>query len=323
MACCCEVADIFITLLVMAGAANKPRIVILANVDKPQVVDALAGLRPWLAERAETVAEPMLPGLTAERAAELIGTGGADLGLVLGGDGTMLAQARTLVELDMPLVGINFGKLGFLAEFSLDDFKEHWPLIASGKCPTSERVLIEATVFDNSAADVWVRDGDSHVARFHMLGTNEAVIAAGEPYRMIDLELAIDPDGDRSAGTVFSGDGVIISTASGSTAYNLAAGGPIVSPGIDALCITPICPHSLAFRPIIVNAACRIHLRVQRSNEGTTLAIDGQQSTSLETGQQVVVHRYLKTVRLLHHPRINYWQMLAKKMHWAVRPGRP
>jgi NAD+ kinase len=113
-----------------------------------------------------------------------------------------------------------------------------------------------------------------------------------------------------------------MATPSGSTAYNLSAGGPIISPGIDAICITPLCPHSLAFRPIVVNATSNIWLHIMRANEGTTLVIDGQDSIHIQTGQQFMIRGYEQALNLVQNPDITYWQMLAKKLNWAARPRR-
>jgi NAD+ kinase len=155
---------------------------------------------------------------------------------------------------------------------------------------------------------------------FTGLAMNDAVITAGPPYRMIEVEIGIDPMSPQTEGTTFSGDGVIVATPSGSTAYNLAAGGPIVSPDVDAFTIVPICPHSLAFRPIVVNSRSIVQLRMHRANEGTTLVIDGQKPVSLSEGQRVYIRRHGKALHLIEHPTRSYWQMISRKLHWAARP---
>lgn len=300
--------------------SRRPRLILLANHSKPHVVAALADLRPWLGERADVLTEPDLSKLQSV-STDLPEAAQADLALVLGGDGTLLSQARWLADYDVPLVGVNFGKLGFLAEFSPADLKTYWPQITSGGCPSSQRLLIEV-LLHRGAGHSWSIQGTQGASSI-TLGLNDAVISSGPPFRMIDLELAVDPATPEHRGTLLSGDGVIVATPSGSTAYNLSAGGPIVSPGIEALCITPICAYSLAFRPIVVNASSTVHLRVCRANAGTTLVIDGQELVGLQTGDEVVVRRYGRRLTLLHHPKIDFWQMLAQKMKWAVRPGSP
>ncbi len=293
------------------------RVLILANRSKPMVVEALEELRPWLAARATIVAEPDVCELSSLNAVDLPH---ADLSLVLGGDGTMIAQARNMVDLGIPMLGVNFGKLGFLAEFSLSDLKTHWETVVSRRCRATRRLLIDVQVYADGQSDwVDVREPGAE-PRFRSLAMNDAVVTAGPPYRMIEMDLAIDPLASEDVATTFSGDGAIVATPSGSTAYNLAAGGPIVTPAIDALCVTPLCPHSLAFRPLVVNAACCVHLRLRQANTGTTLVIDGQVSTNISEGEQVVIRKYPRQLTLIQNPALDYWRMLAKKLHWAARP---
>ena len=293
------------------------RIVILANKQKPQVTEALREFRPWLAERVVIAAEWDTALMDSEAVRSLPA---ADLALVLGGDGTMLSQARALADRGMPLMGINFGKLGFLAEYSIADAKRHWDAIQAGECRTSRRMMVDVALYPGGAPE-WGGDGEPMPAPvFQDLAMNDVVVTAGPPYRMIEIELAIEPATSRTSATTFSGDGVIVATPSGSTAYNVAAGGPIVSPGIDGLCVTAICPHSLAFRPIVYNANCDTWLAINRCNEGTTLVIDGQTSCSVEPGQQIRIQKHPSALHLVHNPQWNYWKMLAHKMHWAARP---
>lgn len=299
-------------------SANKPRIIILANKDKPLVREALRDLRPWFEARGTVVAEPDIHDLTFEQANDLPS---ADLLVVLGGDGTILSLARRLAHLGLPVMGVNFGKLGFLAEFNPDDLDKYWEDVAEMRCRQIDRLMVHVCVFPPDGTR-WVDcDKPDPPARFESLAMNDAVITAGPPFRMIEVDLGIDPALDMGKGTVFSGDGVIIATASGSTAYNLAAGGPIVSPGAEALVVTPICPHSLAFRPIVVNSQCCVQLVVNQANEGTTLVIDGQESVKLNAGDRIVIREHEHRLKLLRNPGLSYWSLLAKKLHWAARPS--
>ncbi len=289
--------------------------VILANHTKAHVSEALEDFRPWLDERAEVVAEMESLSMSPQHAANMPD---ADLAIVLGGDGTLLAQARSLAERGVPLVGVNFGKLGFLAEFSMDELKTHWSSIADGTARTSQRLLLDVSVIHRQGTGASHHDNP----HFECIAVNDAVLTAGPPYRMIELELIIDPREGRNYSTWFASDGVIVSTPSGSTAYNLAAGGPIVSPTVDAVCITPLCPQSLAFRPIISDSVTDILLRINRANEGTTLVIDGQRSTPIQEGDQVRIRGSESRFTLVHNPDLNYWKLLARKLHWAARPRR-
>lgn len=297
---------------------KRLRVIVLANLSKPPVVEAMRMFRPWLSQRVEIVAEPNSGD--GNRLPQ------ADLVIVLGGDGTLLQQARNLIEQQVPMLGINFGKLGFLAEFNLEDVIAHWEAISTGQCRISERTMLDVCVFDGTAAEWGGAEGRSLATMpdpiFQAVAMNDAVVNAGPPFRMVEIDLAIEPHLTRRSATTFTGDGVIVSTPSGSTAYNLAAGGPVVSPGLDALCIAPICPQSLAFRPIVFNASCDVWLTINHANAGTELVLDGQNSCRLTRGQQILIKKHQKVTRILHNPNLNYWQLLAQKMHWAARPSR-
>ena len=299
-------------------AVEKPRVLILANHGKDNVTEALNELRPWLVERATLATEVDTSELTAERTASLPA---ADLALVMGGDGTFLSQARLLVDTGVPLLGINFGKLGFLAEFTIEALKRHWDCLVAGDCRMSARMMLDVAVFPPGAPE-WGQGGAMPAPVFETVVMNDVVLTAGPPFRMIEMELAIEPSLSHASATTFTGDGVIVATPSGSTAYNLAAGGPIVTPGIEGICVSALCPQSLAFRPIVYNANCETWIGVHRANEGTTLVIDGQRSSHIVAGQQVRITRHPQDLNLVHNPDWNYWSMLAHKMHWAARPSR-
>jgi NAD+ kinase len=292
------------------------RVVLVTNRSKPSVAEAVSQLRPWLSERARVLVELDVAGLGGG-AADLPET---DLVIVLGGDGTILALARHVVERGVPIIGVNFGKLGFLAEFSLEELREHWDLVVSGRVRMSRRLMMEVVVFDEGAEGCTVGHVGAAHRRFEGVSLNDVVITAGEPFRTVEMELGINPTGRPGSSTTFTGDGAIIATPSGSTAYNLSAGGPIVSPDLDAFCITPLCPHSLSFRPIVVSADDAVCVRMVRANAGTRLVVDGQVLVKLAARWQVYIRRHAKPLLLVHNPKLSYWDMLAKKLHWAARP---
>lgn len=305
---------------------DRPRVLLLSNRGKPHVNEALEAFRPWLIERADVVGDFAMRDDALDDTDALPA---ADLAIVLGGDGTLLSQARVMVERDVPILGINFGKLGFLAEFSIDDVKKHWDAIASGRVRVSKRIMLEVSVYPQGAPQWGGINGHGGGDRPEMpepiyTGTalNDAVIIAGQPFRMVEIELIIEPQWSRQSATTFSGDGVVVATPSGSTAYNLSAGGPIISPGIDGMCVAALNPQSLAFRPIVFSGQCDCWMQLHRANPGTTLVLDGQASTPLSVGQQVRVGKYGKTLSLMHNPGLSYWSMLSHKMHWAARPRR-
>ncbi|MEM6853849.1 MAG: NAD(+)/NADH kinase [Planctomycetota bacterium] len=296
--------------------SRRPRILILANMKKDPVLEAIEAFGPWLRERAEVVA---VMDTWETRDGFDVEPPECDLTLVLGGDGTFLSQARVTVDRGVPLLGVNFGKVGFLAEFEIEDVKEHWDAIASGACRHTQRVMIDVDVMP-LGTEKW--KGDGVEPEHSYIAMNDAVITAGPPFRMVEMDLAIEPDVSQRSALAFGGDGIIVATASGSTAYNLSVGGPIVSPGVDALVVSAIAPQSIAYRPIVFGADCDVWITMNKANAGTTLVIDGQESTTIQEGQQVRIRRHPNRLQLIQNPNRTYWNMLSHKMHWAVRPSR-
>jgi NAD+ kinase len=283
------------------------KVILIANRNKSVVEAALREFRPWLSQRATIVADID----SNDESAKLESAAGADLALVLGGDGTMLGMARRIVDLDVPMLGINFGKLGFLAPFGLEEVQRHWDELASGRIPVSRRMMLEV-VYQGPGGERWSKP---------LLAMNDCVVTAGPPFRMIELEITVDPDGAGAAATVFRSDGVIVSSPTGSTAYSIAAGGPIVTPDVAAMIVTPICPYTLAFRPIVLGAEHRVSLRLLRGNAGTTLVLDGQVSKPVAEGAALTITGHDRRLKLVENPRSPYWSTLAEKMHWAAPPG--
>ncbi|HED54572.1 MAG TPA: NAD(+)/NADH kinase [Phycisphaerales bacterium] len=236
----------------------------------------------------------------------------ADLIVVLGGDGTLLGEGRRFAGLDVPLLGVNLGRLGFLAEFDVGEVEQQAAvLFGSGPLVRRDMPMLCAEMIEP--------DG---TARMVGIAMNEAVITAGPPYRVIELSISIDG----SIGPVVRGDGLILSTALGSTAYTVSAGGPIVHPGTDAFVITPIAAHSLAFRPIVIPASCTVELDLVRLNDdgrsgGTTLVLDGQNHERIYAGQRVRLRRHNKSITLIDNPNGSYWRTLIDKLHWAKPPA--
>lgn len=286
------------------------RLLIVANLDKPQVQPALDEMLPWLKQRVEIV------GVDSDTSAELNGAD-ADAMLVLGGDGTLLSAARRLNGRMIPVMGINFGKLGFLASFSPEDFKPLFERFLAGELNAVPRMMLEASVVPKEV-DCRLLDCDDVIRnrRFVATALNDAVITAGPPFHMIELILSADAE----TSVRYFGDGVIVSTPSGSTAYNVSAGGPIIEPGVEGFCITPICPHSLSFRPVVVPSTSTVLMTTVAVNEGTTLFCDGQASTKLNAGDRVVVRRSPRSFLLVENPATRRWRTLAEKLHWAIGP---
>jgi NAD+ kinase len=294
------------------------RLLIVANKDKPAVATALQALLPRIKQKVQIV------DVDTDHKADLSKTQ-ADAILALGGDGTLLSAARRLGGRQIPLLGVNYGRLGFLASFTPQQFEVHFDTFAAGKLPVSARLAIEASVVPaGDPCNVADRQQVATRRRFIAPALNDAVITAGAPFHMIELEIAAD-GGDEGinggAGVRYFGDGVIVSTASGSTAYNVSAGGPIISPNVDALCITPLCPHSLSFRPVVISSNSTVLVTATRVNDGTTLWCDGQQGTRLEAGERVIIRKRQEPVLLVENPDAREWHTLAEKLNWAASPG--
>jgi len=226
--------------------------------------------------------------------------------VVLGGDGTLIAQCRRLLDRAVPLVGVNFGRLGFLAEFDLAGLRKHAEMVFGEDPVVRSRMVLEAIV-RNARGDL-VHEG---------LAINEAAITAGAPFRMIELKITL---GDRP-GPDLVGDGVIVATPVGSTAYNVSAGGPIVQPDVEAIIVTPNCAHSLAFRPIVAPSHLEILIEAVRVNEGTSLVLDGQAIVPLSKGDRLLAGRHHTSARFIGNPDRSYWDTLVEKMRWAAPPS--
>ncbi len=280
-------------------ADSRPRVLLIAKTSRPDVAAMLGDVRSLVQQHATITAE-MDTGNGA-LPADLQ----ADLAVALGGDGTMLSQARRLADRRIPLVGVNSGRLGVLAEFDLSHLRQHAATVFGPRPPIHEHVILDIALLDHEAREL---------AREKAI--NDCVITAGSPFRMIEMEISINGN----EGPTLTGDGVIIATPIGSTAYNVSAGGPIVQPTLDAIIITPIAAHSLAFRPIVVGTGGDIQVHMVRANAGTTLVIDGQTMVPVRQGVRVRVSRHHERARFVANPSSTYWQILLQKMRWAAPP---
>lgn len=282
------------------------RVLMLVNPTKPAAAAAAAHARPTIERLGKLIGEYPADSAPLPETAK-----SAQLIVVFGGDGTILSQARRCLDIPAPLLGVDVGRLGFLAEFDLAALEAQAPLIF-GKGPLDTDVLgfVRVRIF-----------GPRGAVRFSGMAMNDAVVTAGPPYRLIALSICIDGQEVPSV----RGDGLIVSTSVGSTAYNMAAGGPILAPRVDGVAITPIAPQSLSFRPVVVPSSSRVELRVTKANRepdgsGTTLVLDGQISEPVNAGDRIVIDRHDATVRLVRNPISGYWARLTSKLQWAASP---
>lgn len=276
---------------------------------KPKIREAgpvIEQLARFFAERgieflAEPVVQEMAPGCRATLAPreELPAT--IDLLIVLGGDGTMLAAARLMGGRRVPVLGVNFGGLGYLTEFTLDEL-----------FPALERLLTEEALIDSRMMlDASVHRAGQCVAEYSVL--NDAVVNKSALARIIQIECWIDG----APVTTFRADGLIVSTPTGSTAYSLSAGGPIVHPSVAALVITPICPHMLTNRPLVISDRSEVKLALRTPREEVTLTLDGQVGFALQVEDEVILRKSAKTFDLVSPVNKNYFQVLRDKLYWG------
>ncbi len=250
-------------------------------------------LEPWLGE---------VLGSEAVAAKDVIPQQ-ADLIIVLGGDGTLISVARQVNDLSIPILGVNLGSLGFLTEITRQELPAMLEAVLAGKYEISDRMML----------DVGIQRRGKTVAKHTLL--NDVVINKGTLARIIDMETWVDDD----YLTTFKADGLIISTPTGSTGYNLAAGGPIIYPGINSLVITPICPHMLTNRPLIVPSTSVVAIDVSFADDVVYFTGDGQIGADLEAGDRVEVRQSAARTRLVKSPTRDYYEILRTKLSWGER----
>ena len=285
----------------MSPSGSLPKLVIFGDPAKGPVAEAIEESTRFLQDKARIVASCYIEKCTTDVLRN------SDFAVVFGGDGSIISAARDLSQANVPVIGVNLGKLGFLAEFSVSELKVLFDNIVSGEAPIERRMLLGCHVS---------RASESGREVFRSTAVNEVFVTAGPPYRMIELMIAVD--GQHVASCV--SDGLIVSTPTGSTAYNLSAGGPILDGSMEAMVITPICPHSLSFRPIVIAATSRVEVRCTRVNEGTTVSVDGQVSRQLSVDNVVVIAQEQSSFLVVNNPLRTRWQTLASKLGWAERP---
>lgn len=272
------------------------RLYVLGNAQRPGVNEEVTRWLPFLREQAEVVAVDL------HQEQQLADQPLADLALVFGGDGAILRAARQMGYRQVPVLGINLGRLGFLADIHPQEFQSCFLQVLKGAYRITRHLMYEC-----------VLEGPQPRT---LLGLNEVVVHTTPPLHMLDLGLEVD--GVQVAR--FSGDGLIVSTPIGSTAHNLSAGGPILGQELAAFVLTPICPHTLTYRPVVDSAdkVYTIHLG-QRSADAIVI-IDGQESLMAVPGQRVTIRRAPVSFGLVKMPDRSFFQTLRDKLRWGVPP---
>jgi NAD+ kinase len=274
----------------------------------PPAARALRKVAAWLAGKGRTV-------VLDEQTAAVLGTRGCrpqdlpslvDMVIVLGGDGTLLSAARLVAasRRNVPIFGVNLGSLGFMAEVSLDELYPSLEEALAGKLEIAERMMLTASV---------IRKG-RRIAEYTVL--NDAVVSKGAFARMVSLEVSVDED----FLTAIRADGLILATPTGSTAYSLSAGGPIIHPAIHCFVLTPICPHTLSNRPIAIPDRSLVSVKLVSESEGISLTLDGQVVTPLQQHDIVKAQKAKRRIRIFKHPTKDYYEILRTKLKWGNLP---
>jgi NAD+ kinase len=278
------------------------KLLVLGNAQKEGVRQEADRLLPFLRQHCEVVVVDLL------QEQDLTEVPAADLALVLGGDGAILRAARQMGYRQIPVLGVNLGRLGFLADLDPGEFRTCFPHVLHGEYRITEHLMFECVLEGPARAGA-----DDRI----FLGLNEVVVHSLPPFHMLDLHL--EADGDAVAR--FFGDGLILSTPVGSTAHSLSAGGPILSQELAAFVITPICPHTLTYRPVVDSADKVYTITLGPDSEQAALIVDGQETVPVDAGQRVVVRRAPVTFQLVKVPGRSFFQALRGKLHWGTTPG--
>lgn len=282
----------FKTIAVL-GKNEDPRVaepmLLLAEHLSRAGIDVIANVEAALELPARAVAETRLAGQ-------------ADLIIAIGGDGTMLRAAGLAQNHDVPLLGVNRGRLGFLADISPAEMLQSVDLVLAGEYSREARLLLEATRVRNGQID--------HRA----IALNDVVLQRRETGRMVDFETRI---ASRLVNS-HSGDGLIVATPTGSTAYALSCGGPIIEPALDAIALVPICPHTLSDRPIVVPAGHEIEVSLlQRGDTKAEITADGHTMGELAPGDRLLIRQAERKITLIHPPGYDFYEILRSKLHWG------
>ncbi len=278
----------------ISDAPRRPRVLLLGFGGRESVAQEAERLRPVVEHHADIVCFDL------EFVQDLSAVD-ADIAVVLGGDGSILRAANQMGTRQIPVVGVNLGKLGFLADLMPGDFVQCFPEICAGKCRVVQHLMLSCQVH---------RDGK---ILHDELGLNEMAILAGPPFSMLNVDLYVDAE----LATTYSCDGLIISTPVGSTAHNLSAGGPILRKSLQAFVISPISPHTLTVRPVIDSADQVYEAVVRQPNETTSVVVDGRTICNLTADDRVRVTRAEPTFQLVEVHGRNYYRTLREKLGWG------
>jgi NAD+ kinase len=273
------------------------KVYVLGNANRPGVGDEVDRWLPLLKEKVEV----LVVDLRQER--DLATLPLADLAFVFGGDGAILRAARQMAYRQVPVLGINLGRLGFLADIRPQDFNDCFAQVLQQNYQITRHIMFECVIESASGKQTF-------------LGLNEVAVHSLPPMRMLELELEVDG----VAVSRFGGDGLIVSSPIGSTAHNLSAGGPILGQELDAFVITPICPHTLTYRPVVESADKTYSIRLGLEAGNAAVVVDGQPAAQVTMQHRIVVRKAPVTFQLVKVPGHSYYQTLRDKLRWGTTP---
>jgi len=279
-----------------ATSKKRPRVLMLADAAKSKIHERVAELRPVLEKYVDVV------GVVDDFSGELPAAE-ADLAVVLGGDGSMLRAAHAIGYRQLPVLGVNLGRLGFLADVQPERLDELLPQVVAGEYRVVSHLMFECEVLRQEKSLLKV------------LGLNEVAVLAGPPFAILEVQLYVDGE----LATTYSCDGLIVSTPVGSTAHSLSAGGPILRKSLQAFVISPISPHTLTNRPVIDSADRVYELAVPQPNEGTSLVVDGKVVCQPTAGDRIRVTRSEAEFQLIEVRGHGYYRTLREKLGWGGR----
>jgi NAD+ kinase len=284
---------------------NIKTIGVISKPNVPAAVELVPKLLEWLRSRGlaaridlETAAYAHAPGMPRQEVPE-----GCDLVIVLGGDGTLLSAARAIGRREIPLFPVNLGGLGFLTAITVEELFSELQRAFRGEHRVAKRRLLNTEV----------HRGNQVVSSYDAL--NDAVLSKFDIARMIDLDVYVD----QQFMCAYKADGLIIATPTGSTAYSLSAGGPIIFPSVPTICLTPICPHMLTNRPVLVPETSVIRVTSRSPDDSVFLTIDGQVGAPIRRDDTLVCHSTQYTLHLIRPPRQMFFDVLRQKLKWGER----
>lgn len=276
------------------AARKSPRVLFLGAGERPHILEHAAKIRPLVESLSKIV-------LTDFEGKADLSQAKADLAIVLGGDGSILRAARQMGLKQLPILGVNLGKLGFLASLKPEDVSQVLPQVVGGEAKVVEHLMFRCQVKRGRKVLI------------DQLGLNEVAVLAGPPFSILNVNLFVDGE----LATTYSCDGLIISTPVGSTAHSLSAGGPILEKTLQAFVICPISPHTLTVRPVVDTADRAYEIDVPNPNPGTTLVIDGRSLGTVQAADRIRITRAESTFKLIEVAGQGYYRTLRDKLGWA------